>query len=152
MAFLKYISSRFSYYKITLSTHVRRNLMKIGERMSELRKDRGLKQKEIAEVLNVAVSTVSNYETDSHEPDLTNLCKLADLLGVSTDYLLGRTDIKENMNVLKEPIHDTITKEEVIHMMEYMNKEDCAYLAKTLHLLYSSHLSKNNTKNQIRRK
>lgn len=126
--------------------------MKIGERMAELRKDRGLKQKEIAEVLNVAVSTVSNYETDSHEPDLTNLCKLADLLGVSTDYLLGRTDIKENMNILKEPIHENLTKEDVLHMLEHISKEDCAYLAKTIHLLYSNYLSRNSLRAQMRRK
>ena len=126
--------------------------MKIGERMSELRRDRGLKQKEIAKVLNVAVSTVSNYETDSHEPDLSNLCKLADLLGVSTDYLLGRTDIKESMNVLKEPIHENLTKEDVLQMMEHISKEDCAYLAKTIHLLYSSYMSRNNVRNQMRKK
>lgn len=42
--------------------------MGFGERLAELRKDRGLKQKDIAALLNVAVSTVSNYETDSHEP------------------------------------------------------------------------------------
>ena len=84
--------------------------MKFGERVSELRKDKGLKQKDIATLLNVAVSTVSNYETDSHEPDMENLCKLADLFGVSTDYLLGRTDIKTDINALKEPISSSITK------------------------------------------
>lgn len=126
--------------------------MKIGERISELRKDRGMKQKEIARELNVAVSTVSNYETDSHEPDLTNLCKLADMLGVSTDYLLGRTDIPTNINVLKESIHDMITKEEVIHMLEHLSKEDCAYLAKTMHLLYNNYISKAVTKTDETRK
>lgn len=110
--------------------------MQFGERVSELRKDRGLKQKDIANLLNVAVSTVSNYETDSHEPDLENLCKLADLLGVSTDYLLGRTDIKTDINALKEPIHQTITKADVLRMMEQFSKEDCVYLVKTLRLLY----------------
>ena len=116
--------------------------MNIGERIAELRKDRGLKQKDVAQILNVAISTVSNYETDSHEPDLTNLCKLADILNVSTDYLLGRTDIETNMNVLKEPIHDTITKEEVLNFMEHLSKEDCEYLAATLQLLYHNYLSK----------
>jgi len=110
--------------------------MKFGERVSELRKDCGLKQKDIATVLNVAVSTVSNYETDSHEPDLDNLCKLADMLGVSTDYLLGRTDIKIDINALNEHISSTLTKADVLKMMEQFSKEDCAYLVKTLRLLY----------------
>ena len=121
--------------------------MKFGERVSELRKDRGLKQKDIAIELNVAVSTVSNYETDSHEPDLDNLCKLADMLGVSTDYLLGRTDIKTDINALKEPISSTITKADVLKMMEQFTKEDCAYLVKTLRLLYY-HNAKREEKNK----
>ncbi len=110
--------------------------MNFGERVSELRKDRGLKQKDIATLLNVAVSTVSNYETDSHEPDLESLCKLADLFGVSTDFLLGRTDITTEINALKEPISTTLTKADVLRMMEQFSKEDCAYLVKTLRLLY----------------
>lgn len=118
--------------------------MKLGERMAERRKDCGIKQKEVAKVLNVAVSTVSNYETDSHEPDLTNLSKIADMLHVSTDYLLGRTDIKFNVNVLNEPVCDAITKADILHMFEYLSKEDCAYLAKTIRLLYSNHMAKNN--------
>lgn len=122
--------------------------MNIGERIAELRKDKGLKQKDLAVKLNVAISTISNYETDSHEPDLTNLCKLADMLGVTTDYLLGRTDIPISVNVLKDTIHDTITKEEVIYMMEHISKEDCAYLAKTIYLLYSNSLSKMPVKSQ----
>ena len=110
--------------------------MKFGERISELRKDHGLKQKDIATELNVAVSTVSNYETDSHEPDLDNLCKLADMLGVSTDYLLGRTDIKLDINALNEHVSSTLTKADVLKMMEQFSKEDCAYLVKTLRLLH----------------
>lgn len=125
--------------------------MKLGERMAELRKDCGLKQKEIAKELNVAVSTVSNYETSSHEPDLTSLSKLADMLDVSTDYLLGRTDIKYSMNVLKEPICDGLTKEDILHMFEYLSKEDCVYLAKTVHLLYNNHLAKVSARNQLRK-
>ena len=126
--------------------------MNIGERIAELRKDKGLKQKDVAEILNVAISTVSNYETDSHEPDLTNLCKLADILDVSTDYLLGRTDIEANMNVLKETIHDTITKEEVLNFMEHLSKEDCEYLATTLQLLYHNYISRATAKKQLRQK
>lgn len=110
--------------------------MKIGERISELRKDRGYKQKDIAKELNVAISTVSNYETNCHEPDLTNLCKLADLLGVTTDYLLGRTDLMIDVNTLNEPIDSHTTKAQLIDMLEYFSKDDYAYLLKTIRLLY----------------
>ena len=110
--------------------------MGFGERLAELRKDRGLKQKDIAALLNVAVSTVSNYETDSHEPDLTNLCELANLLGVSTDYLLGRTDIKLDINALNEPLSSDFTKADILRMLEQSSPEDCAYIMRTIRLLY----------------
>ena len=110
--------------------------MGFGERLAELRKDRGLKQKDIAALLNVAVSTVSNYETESHEPDLANLCELANLLGVSTDYLLGRTDIKLDINALNEPLSSDFTKADILRMLEQSSPEDCAYIMRTIRLLY----------------
>lgn len=116
--------------------------MNIGERISELRKDRSFKQKDISKVLNVAISTVSNYETGSHEPDLTNLCKLADMLDVSTDYLLGRTDLTINVNSLTDTIAPNLTKAELLSMMEQLSKEDQEYLVKTIRLLYYQYQQK----------
>lgn len=113
--------------------------MKIGERIAELRKDLGLKQKDIAQELNVAVSTVSNYETDSHEPDLTNLCKMADMLQVSTDYLLGRTDLTISINSLNEQITPSMSKAQMLDILSQFSEEDNAYLAKTIRLLYYQH-------------
>lgn len=110
--------------------------MKIGERISELRKDKGFKQKDIASKLNVAISTISNYETNCHEPDLTNLCKLADMLDVTTDYLLGRTELNIDLNTLKEPIDSHMTKADLLQILEYFSKDDYAYLVKTIRLLY----------------
>lgn len=110
--------------------------MNIGERISELRKDRRFKQKDISKILNVAVSTVSNYETGSHEPDLTNLCKLADVLNVSTDYLLGRTDLTVNVNSLADTLGTGVTKARILEMMEQFTEEDQDYLLKTIRLLY----------------
>lgn len=110
--------------------------MKMGERIAELRKDRGYKQKEIAQHLNVAISTISNYETGCHEPDLTNLCKLADLFGVSTDYLIGRTDYLMDINSLSETVDSVTTKAQVLEMMDSFSKEDREYLSKTIRLLY----------------
>lgn len=61
-----------------------------GEILSELRKDRGMTQRDLAERLHVSVGTISNYENGAHMPDLEKLTELADLFRVTTDYLLGR--------------------------------------------------------------
>lgn len=61
-------------------------------RLKLLRKQRGLLQKDVAEHLNVAISTYSYWENGKFEPDQESLSKLADFFGVSADYLLGRDE------------------------------------------------------------
>ncbi len=62
------------------------------ERLKGLREEKGLKKKEMAEVLQIDETTYGKYELGKREPDFNTLARLADFFGVSTDYLLGRTD------------------------------------------------------------
>lgn len=78
--------------------------MEFGEFLAELRKEKGLLQKEVANYLNVTVATISNYEKGVHSPDLNTLIRLADFFDVSTDYLLQRTDYKASINTLNKPL------------------------------------------------
>jgi len=63
----------------------------IGNQLREIRKERKMTQKQLAGMLNLAKSTISQYENNINEPDLKTLMRLADLFEVSTDYLLGRS-------------------------------------------------------------
>ena len=58
-----------------------------------LREDRDLKQKDLANVLHVSQNTYSQYETGVIELTAEKLILLADFYHVSVDYLLGRTNI-----------------------------------------------------------
>lgn len=60
-----------------------------------LRTEKHLYQKDIANLLNIAISTYSYWESGFNEPDQKSLIKLADFYNVSVDYLLGRTENKE---------------------------------------------------------
>ena len=64
-------------------------------RIRDLREDRDLKQKHLAELLNVHQSTYSDYELGRLNIPVPALNTLADFYQVSVDYLLGRTDVKE---------------------------------------------------------
>lgn len=67
--------------------------MKIfSERLKQLRKERGLTQKEMAELLGLKLRAYQYYESGEHEPSLDNLVIVADTLQTSIDYLTGRTD------------------------------------------------------------
>ena len=63
-------------------------------RLKECREKCGLSQKAVAATLKVAAPSVSNWESGKTSPTHDNLEKLADLYGVSIDYLLGR-DVAE---------------------------------------------------------
>ena len=63
-------------------------------RIRDLREDRDLKQKDLAELLQVHQTTYSDYELGRVNIPVSALHTLADYYGVSVDYLLGRTDIK----------------------------------------------------------
>ncbi len=60
--------------------------------LRSIREDKDIKQKDIAQVLNVSQNTYSQYETGVISLTAEVLLKLADYYGVSIDYLLDRTD------------------------------------------------------------
>ena len=63
------------------------------ENLKAARKKSGKTQKEIADSLGVGQSTYKNYECGLREPKGDTIVALANLLGVTTDYLLGRSDV-----------------------------------------------------------
>ena len=60
-----------------------------AERIRELRKERGLNQRELAEALGVVNTTVSIWERGEREPETATKKKISDYFGVSLAYLLG---------------------------------------------------------------
>jgi transcriptional regulator with XRE-family HTH domain len=65
----------------------------LGERIRKARLVKGLTQKQLAKILNVTDATVNRYEKGIRNPDPEMLKTIADVLDVSIDYLLGKTDI-----------------------------------------------------------
>ncbi|MDD3029831.1 MAG: helix-turn-helix transcriptional regulator [Alphaproteobacteria bacterium] len=63
-----------------------------GERLVAARKEAGLTQYLLAEKLQLPRSTISGYETEGKEAPYAMLARIATLLGVTTDYLTGKSD------------------------------------------------------------
>ena len=72
-----------------------------AERLTKLRNEKGLKREDVAKALGCSVSAVGNYENGNRTPDFDGLVALADLFTTTTDYLLGRTDVKTDDKDLK---------------------------------------------------
>lgn len=89
--------------------------IKIGIFLKELRKEKGLTQEKLAEVLNVSSRTVSRWETGSNMPDISMLVEIADFYDVSIPEIVQGERESENMN--KE------TKETAVAMAKYSQNE-----------------------------
>lgn len=67
--------------------------MELGDKLRSLRKSKGLTQTEFAKRMNIPNQNVSNYERGFRQPDYETLKKFADYFDVTTDYLLGQSEI-----------------------------------------------------------
>lgn len=77
--------------------------MTLGERISELRKQKNYSQEYIAQELDISRQAVYKWEKDLSSPDTAHLIKLADILGVSVEYLAtGKTaDVTSEISHIK---------------------------------------------------
>lgn len=98
----------------------------IGERIARCRKDRGLTQKELAERLGVTQPVVSDYENDVIRIPADMVIQLAEILGVSTDELLG---FKREGNV--KGIQNRRLNRRLV-AIEKLNKRDQEALLRTI--------------------
>ena len=78
----------------------------IQERLKDLRVERGLTLEQLAEQTGLSKSALGKYEADDFK-DISAfaIAKLADKLGVSTDYLLCRTETKNHSNTELDALH-----------------------------------------------
>lgn len=100
---------------------------KIGQFLRECRKEKGITQEQLAEMLGVTNRSVSRWETGSNLPDLDILIEMADYYDIELRELLDGERKSEKMN--KE------LEETVLKVAEYSN-EDKIKLTKRMHLLF----------------
>lgn len=94
----------------------------MGERLQELRKDKGISQAEIANLLGVSHYTISSYECNRSDPDDEIKIILAKYFDISIDYLLGLIDeplsYKRNSGIIAIP--KNFSKEDELAIKEYI--------------------------------
>ncbi len=67
----------------------------LAQRLKQCREEQGLTQIQVATYSDITEKAYQNYELMTREPKLEILVRIADVYGVSLDYLVGRTDTKE---------------------------------------------------------
>ncbi|MBQ8615494.1 MAG: helix-turn-helix transcriptional regulator [Clostridia bacterium] len=97
-------------------------------RLKEIRNIKGISQKELGDKLGVARNTISGYENGVAEPNIENIIKLADILEVSVDTLLGHDTnivdlnvLNKNQKILIEKIVKFLTDDEISKILGYVD-------------------------------
>lgn len=89
----------------------------IGERLAEIRKDHGDKQTDLAQKLNVSLSTIRSWEQEKSAPPHDMLVRICRLYRVSSDYLLGLSDV-DPVYVQRQRL-ENFTKQELIALKDF---------------------------------
>lgn len=105
-----------------------------GEILSNLRKNNGYTQEQVASYLHISKSTVSNYENSLHFPPYDILLKLCDLYKVSADYILGRTQCRMNIDRLNVKLPGGYTVGICLELILTSDMEHKSHLIKYLEL------------------
>ena len=76
--------------------------MEFGEKLAQIRKDKKMSQQELAKKAGIHANVLGRYERGEARPFIEVGVKLAQALEVSTDYLLGNSNLDIDMNTLKK--------------------------------------------------
>lgn len=119
-------------YTINPETHqiVKRSDL-IGKIITKLRLNREYTQREISEGIGIAQQTYAGYEKGRHEPNVEILIRLADIYGVSMDFITGRY-ISTSDHIIKEKVMEDLIEheetgkaedtEEILKLYEYRQR------------------------------
>lgn len=113
--------------------------MEFATRFENLLEERGLTQRQLAIELHIAPSTLNGYLRRGREPEFEILIQLADFFGVSTDYLLGVTDIRQPV---RSPECYDDKENELLSTYRKLNLQKQNYLIKQAHMFHGDDLDK----------
>lgn len=92
-------------------------MVEFREMLAELRQDRRMTQRDLAEAIHISTSSVSAYERGDRIPAIDILVQLANYFDVTADYLLGRTEQNLSLSYLSELYANNITLEEMLVLL-----------------------------------
>ncbi|EFH1038801.1 helix-turn-helix transcriptional regulator, partial [Listeria monocytogenes] len=91
-----------------------------------LRKNNNKTQEDISKILGISRGAYSHIENGRNEPDMETIVKLANIFGVSTDYLLGRSN-NGFIDTIAAHIDSNATEEEIKEILAYIEEKRKEY-------------------------
>lgn len=109
----------------------------IATRLSVLLEEKSMTQRKLSELIGVSEVTVSRYLNGARKPKADIIIDIANVLDISVDYLLGRTDQKE-MFPKDQQEHDDFMEAMEIHFMNASEKDRDAIYRKISELYWDA--------------
>lgn len=103
-------------------TDIAKRKIMVSMRMKKVREESGLTQKEVADKLKLKKTTLSGWENGRSEPPMETLVQLANLYGVSLDYLLCRTETRIEFDEEKYRAIDA-DRQQLRERLDYIEKQ-----------------------------
>ena len=104
-----------------------------GTILSTLRRSHNLSQAELGKIIYVSGATISNYENNTHLPDVPKLVSLANYFNVSTDYLLGLSTSALTIDFYEKQFLDGVSAIDILRDLCSLSKERQTALSVILH-------------------
>ena len=101
--------------------------MMFGERLRALRKQARLTQEDVAKALRIHRTTYNRYEAGMVSPDQQGLVQLAEMFGVTVDYLLGREEVTSADGLSDsdgEAIRLSVQEKQLVQMFRQLTEEE----------------------------
>ncbi len=113
---------------------------KIGKFIGEIRKEKNMKQKELADLLGVTSKTVSRWETGKYMPDLSLFITISEILGISLNELMQGERIigKKNVDSIEIEVKLEIEQTKYQELLEYFKNKNVKHTNKKQHDIYFS--------------
>lgn len=111
-------------------------MSKLGERLNELRQERGITQQELADFFHISSSAISSYETGARIPDVDFLLELAKFYNISCDYMIGLSNSRLPSDILNSMVVDEVSYQCVIEKIQKLSIERKRNLLAILDDLY----------------
>lgn len=104
---------------------------KFGERLRQLRKEKGISAEQLAEIMGINKSTISRYENGQRDPFMPFVQKIADYFNVSIDWMVGLSEIRA-------PDINTSTLNQIFHTIPDQGKVELVNYAKYIKNRYNT--------------
>lgn len=125
----EWIIARIAYsvyiVKYKMGLPMMKNLpQNLGQRIRQFRGERGISQSKMARRIDVAVQQYNRYELGKTKIPIDILVRVADILEISTDVLLGRQEVRKEGRLLEENVfYDLVEKIKSYRLVDYRKEE-----------------------------